>query len=189
MNNSMQFRPLEVLWALNRHAAFNPIQWLGLQARLTLTVTWTLRNCVVLTRAFITIRSLSILGNECWRNPDFICLWFVTNFRRELAGHWLSRWAETGIQILYLFELCWWKSVHIIYVMIWFSGGPNIQVSQNVVKSTLEVFSIEACSRKCGIPVSRSCRSSAELLSRTCLSRFTLSSCSSIMELEQQNVF
>ena len=54
-NYSMQFWPIEVQLVLNRHAGFNLMQWLGLQARLTLTVTCTLRNCLFLTRAFIMI--------------------------------------------------------------------------------------------------------------------------------------
>jgi hypothetical protein len=38
-----------------------------------------------------------------------------------------------------LFELSLWKSVYTIYFQIRVFGGPNIQVSQNVVKSTLGV--------------------------------------------------
>jgi len=83
---------------------------------------------------------------------------------------------------LYPFELCWWTSVQIIFFKIWFFGSPNIQISQNVVRSAFEALWIEACSRKCGIHVSESCRSSAESLSRICLLRFTLSSCSSIQQ-------
>jgi len=184
----MQFWPIEVQRALNRHAGFNLMQWLGLQARLTLTFTWTLRNWVVPTRAFITIWSWSNLGIGRWRKLDIVCVWFVTKFGRELASHRLSRWAESGIQILYIFELSWWKSVHIIYFKIQVFGGPNTQLSQNVVKSAVEVFWIEACLRKCGIPVSWSCPSSVELQRRLCLLRFTLSSCSSIMELELQHL-
>jgi len=43
-NNSMQFWQIDVQRALNRHAGLNLMQWLGLQARLTLTVTCTLGN-------------------------------------------------------------------------------------------------------------------------------------------------
>jgi len=186
MNNGMQFRPIEVQSALNRHAEFDRMQWLGLEARLTLTVTCTVRNYIVLTPAFITICSSCTLGIRLWRKSDIICLRFVTNCRLELAGHWLHRWAETGICILHPFELSWWKSVHTIHFKIRFFRGPNIQVSQNVVKSTLEAFWIQACSRKCGKLLSMSCRSSAESLSRSCLLSFTLSCCSSIMELEEQ---
>jgi hypothetical protein len=48
MNNSMLFWPIELQEALNRHAGFNLMEWLGLQAGLILTVTCTLRNCIVL---------------------------------------------------------------------------------------------------------------------------------------------
>jgi hypothetical protein len=37
----MQFRPIEMQRALNRHAGFNLMEWQGLQDRLTLTVTCT----------------------------------------------------------------------------------------------------------------------------------------------------
>jgi len=128
-NHSMQIRPIAVQRALNRHAGLNPMQWLGLQARHTLTVTSTLRNCVVLSRVFITIRLLYTFGMGHWRKSDIVCIWFVTNFRREFAGHRLSCWAETGFQILYLFKLSWRKLVHIMYFEIWGFRGPNIQVS------------------------------------------------------------
>jgi len=103
--NSMQFWPIQLQEVLNRHAGFDPMQWLGLQAYLTLTVTCTLRNCVFLTRAFITICTSCTCGIGCWRKSDIICLWFVTNFRRELASHWLSRWAETGLANLSLWAV------------------------------------------------------------------------------------
>jgi hypothetical protein len=139
-NHSMQFRTIEVQRVLNRHAEFNPMQCLGLQPHPTLTVTCTLRNCVVLTRAFITIWSLCTLGIGCWRKSDIVCLWFVTNFRWELACHWLSGWAETGIQILNVFELSWWKSVLTIHFKIREFGGPNIHVTDNAFKTVLEAF-------------------------------------------------
>jgi hypothetical protein len=160
-NYSLQFRLIEVQWALNRHAEFNLMQWLELQALLTLTVTCTLRNWVVLSRAFITMCSWCTLGIGLWRNLDIICLWFVTNFRWELAGQQFSRRAETGIQIPSLFELSRWKWVHTIYSKTRYFGGPNTQVRKNVVKSALEAFWIETWSRKCGMLVSGRCQSSA----------------------------
>jgi hypothetical protein len=48
---------------------------------------------------------------------------------------------------------------------------------------------ISAYLRKCGIHVSGICRSSAESLSRSCLLRFSLPSCSSIMEPKWQKLF
>jgi len=64
-NSSMQFWPIEVQQALDRHAGFNLMQWLGLQACLTLTVTCTLRNCIVLTRACIMIGFSCTHAIEC----------------------------------------------------------------------------------------------------------------------------
>jgi len=57
----------------------------------------------------------------------------------------------------------------IIYIEIQVLGGPNIQVSENVVKSALEVLWIWAYWRKCGLQVSGICRLSAESLSGGCL--------------------
>jgi hypothetical protein len=54
-NNSMQLQPMEVHQVWNQHTGLNRIQLLGLHARRTLTVTCTLRICVVLTCAFIWI--------------------------------------------------------------------------------------------------------------------------------------
>jgi len=107
---------------------------------------------------------------------------------RSLPG---TVWAaEQGLPFrFYLFELSWWKSVDIIDFEIWFFSSPNILVSQTVVKSALEVVWIEACSRKCGVQVSGSCQSSAESLSRSCLLRFTLSSCRSVMEPKWLKLF
>jgi len=102
--------------------------------------------------------------------------------RRLPVTHWV---VEQRLPFrFYLFKLSWWKSVQIINFQIRFSGGPNIQVSHNVVKSALEASWIEAYARQSGIQLSRSCRSSAESLSRYSLLRFTISSCSSIMEPE-----
>jgi hypothetical protein len=61
-NNSMEFRQFAVQQALNRYEGFNPTQWLGLQAHLTLTVTCTLRNCIVLTHH--ALLGLDIGGNQ-----------------------------------------------------------------------------------------------------------------------------
>jgi len=78
----MQFRPIEVQRALNQHAGFNPMQWLELQAHLTLRVTCTLRNCVVLTRAFIKICSSCTLGIGRWRKNKYHLFMIC----RELQG-------------------------------------------------------------------------------------------------------
>jgi len=171
------------------------IQWLRFQARLTLTVICTLRICVFITRAFITICSSCTLGIGPWQKSNFVCWWFVTKFSRSryVEGGSLPVIYRTAEQSLafrfYPFELSWWKSVQTIYFKIQGFGGPNIQVSQNVVKSASEAFRIEADSRKCGIQLNSSCRSSAESLSRSCLLRFTLSGCSSIMESEWPKLF
>jgi hypothetical protein len=188
-NTSMQFWPMEVQRALNNHAGFNLIYWLWLQVHPTLTVTCTFSDCIGLTRAFITIWSLCTPRIGSWGKSDIVWIWFVTNFRWELACHWLSRWAETGIQILYLFNVSWWKWVHTIYFEMWVFGGPNIKVSQNVVESALEGIWIQSCSRKSNIMVSGACLSSAESLRRCCLLRLTLSCCSSIMEPERQKLY
>jgi len=47
----MQFCPNEVQGAFSWHRGFNPLYRLGLYARLTLTITCTLRNCLFLTQA------------------------------------------------------------------------------------------------------------------------------------------
>jgi hypothetical protein len=133
MNYSMQFRPIEVQQALNRHVEFNLKEWLGLQACLTLTVTCTLRNSIFLTQAFITIWSLFTLRIFGCRNSDIVSLWYFMNIRHELAGHRVNSSAETVIQILNVFELSWWKSVDTIHFKVQVFGGPNIQVSQYVV--------------------------------------------------------
>ena len=189
MNHSMQFRPIEVQRALNQHAGFNPMQWLELQAHLTLRVTCTLRNCVVLTRAFIKICSSCTLGIGRWRKNKYHLFMIC----RELQGGSLlvTYWAaEQRLAFrFYLFKLSWWKSVHTIYFNIQLFGCPIIQVDQNVVKSALEPLWIWVCSRKGGIQVSRSCRSSAESLSRSWLLMFALSSCSLIMEPERHKLF
>jgi hypothetical protein len=125
MNNSMQFWPIEVQRALNWHAGFNLMQWLGLQTCHTLTVTFTLRNYDLRTWAFITICSSYSLGIGRGRKLNIVCSWFVKNLRRELVSHQLSRWAEIGIQIPYLFELSWWKSVHTIHFEIWIFRLPK----------------------------------------------------------------
>jgi len=91
INNSMQFRPIEVHQALNRHAGSNLMPWLGLQARHTLPVTYTITNCVVLTRAFIMICSSCTVGIRCWGKADIVCLQYVTDFTWELAGHRFRR--------------------------------------------------------------------------------------------------
>jgi len=112
---------------------------------------------------------------------------------RELQGGSLlvTYWAaEQRLAFrFYLFKLSWWKSVHTIYFNIQLFGCPIIQVDQDVVKSALEPLWIWVCSRKGGIQVSRSCRSSAESLSRSWLLMFTLSSCSLIMEPERHKLF
>ena len=126
MRNSMQCRPFEVQQALNRREGLNLMQWLGLQARLTLTITCTLRNCHFLTRAFVTICSSCTLGIGLWRKLDIVCSWFATIL-------WRSRYAVGGsLRVtdqaseqrlefrFYLFELSWWKSVHTIYSKIRF---------------------------------------------------------------------
>jgi len=114
-----------------------------------------------------------------------------------------------GIQDIWCATACWspigpfswvWHSYSIssssldgnrfiIHIKIQVFGGPNIQVSENVVKSALEVLWIWAYLRKCIWQVSGICRSSAESLSGGCLLRFTLSSSSLIMEPEQQKLF
>jgi hypothetical protein len=99
-----------------------------------------------LNSSFVTICSSCTLGIGRWRKSDIDCVWFVMNFRRSrhVVGRSLpvTDWAA-GQRLPFrfnLFELSWWKSVHIIYFMIRWFGGPNIQVSQNVVKSALEVL-------------------------------------------------
>jgi len=120
------------------------IYCLRLQARLTFTDTCTLRNCLFFTRAFITISSSCSLGIGRWQKSDIVCSWFATNLRhsRYKVGGSLpvtDRSAEQRLAFrLYLFELSWWKSVHTIYFEIRVFGGPNIQVSHNVVKSALD---------------------------------------------------
>jgi len=191
-NNHMQYWPIEVQRALGRHAGDNLIQWPGLQARLTLTITCTLRNCFFLTPAFITICSACTLGIGHWQKSNIDCLLVVLDFRRsrqELGGRLpVTNWAAvrrlpSGFN---LFELVWLKLVHTINFKIWFFGGPKLQVSQNVVESALEGLWNQACSRKYGEPGCRSCRSSAESLSRSFLLRITLWRCSSIIEPEWQ---
>jgi len=59
---------------------------------------------------------------------------------RELAGLQLSRRAETAIQILSLRALMMEIGSHNLFSDTVFFGGPNIQVSQNVVKSALEAL-------------------------------------------------
>jgi hypothetical protein len=145
-NHSTQFWLIEVLRALRRHAGYNLMQWLRLQARLTLTITCTLRNCIFLTRAFVMICSSFTLEIGRWRKSDIHCLWFVTNFRlsRHVVGGSfpVTDWAaELGLPFrFYLFELCWWKSVHTMYFQTRRFGGRNIHISQNVVKSALEAL-------------------------------------------------
>ena len=171
------------------------IYWLWLQACLTLTVTWTLKNCRFFTPTFITICSSCTLGIGLRQKSDIVCLWFVTKSRhpRYMVGgilavtDWATEWRPA--LRFYLFELCWWKSVHTIYFKIRVFGSPNIQLSQNVVESALEVLWMLAYARKCGIQVSGSWRSSAGSLCRCCLLRFTHPRCSSIMEPEWQKQF
>jgi hypothetical protein len=51
-----------------------------------------------------------------------------------------NRAAELRLALrFYLFELSRWKSVNIIHFKIEVFSGPNIQVSENVVQSVLEV--------------------------------------------------
>jgi len=145
-NNSMEFRPIEVHQTWNRHAGFNLMQLLGLQARRTSTVTCTVRNWIVLTRAFILICSSCTLEIGSWRKSDIVCLWFVTNFRWEPAGHRLSRWVETGIQILCLWALLMEISSHSLFqdTSFWrpkltsYSKGSYVcirnVVNQNMIK-------------------------------------------------------
>ena len=100
------------------------IQWLRLQVCVTLTVTYTLRNCLFFTRAFIRIRSSCTLGIRDWWKSDVVCLWFVTNFRCSTyavgRGLPVADWAaELRLPLrMYLFELSWWKSVHTIHYKI-----------------------------------------------------------------------
>jgi hypothetical protein len=61
-NNSLQFWSIEVQQALNRYEGFNLMQWLRLQARLTLSFTCTLINCVVL--SLHALFGLDIGGNQ-----------------------------------------------------------------------------------------------------------------------------
>jgi len=70
---------LEVQRALNWDVGWNPISWLGLLVRHTLTVTSTLRSGIVLTWAFIRISSSCTLGIGCWQKSDIICLGCVMN--------------------------------------------------------------------------------------------------------------
>ena len=96
--------------------------------RLTLLweLTCTLRNCLFFTRAFITICSSWTLGIGCWQKSDIVCLWCVMNFRgsRYAVGGSLlvTDWAaeQRLASSFYLFELFWWKSVHMIYFKIRF---------------------------------------------------------------------
>jgi len=84
------------------------------------------RNCLLFTQAFITICSSCTLGIGRWRKSDIVWLWFVTNFRRSryaVGGSLpVTDWAaEQRLPFrFYLFELSWWKSVHIIYFKIQF---------------------------------------------------------------------
>jgi len=66
---------------------------------------------------------------------------------------------------------------------------PKHTSLSNVVKSALDALWIEAYSRKSGIWVSGCCRSSAESLSRRCLLRFTLWSCSMNMEPKRRKLY
>jgi len=108
--NRIEFRLVEVQWALNRHEEFNPMQWLGLEARITLMVTCTPTNCFVLTLAFSMVYSLCTSWIGQWRKSDIVFFYLVTNFRWELTGYWLICWAETAIQIpalrALLIEIC-----------------------------------------------------------------------------------
>jgi len=113
-------------------------------ARLTLTVIRTLRNCLFVTQAFITICFSSTLGIGRLRTWAIVCVWCVTNFMRSryAAGRSLpvTDWAaeQRLLSRFYSSGLTWWKSVHIIYFNIQVFGGPNIQGSQNVAKSALQ---------------------------------------------------
>jgi hypothetical protein len=157
--------------ALNRHTGFNLMQWMGLQAHLTLTGLCTLRDCIVLTRAVITICSSCTLWIGRWRNEISAVYALSLTLRGSLP---VTDWAAQEKLAL---TICISSSCHDgnlftrTILRYRFFGGPNIQVSQNTVKSGLGAFWIYACWRKCHRPVSGSCWSSAELLSRTWLLR------------------
>jgi len=192
-NYSVQLQPIEVQLALNRHAGYNQLaaiagspyfdSYLYSQKLPFLNLSFHHDFFFKYTWDWTLAEIRDCLFSICHE----LQLFKIRGVRRLPVTDWTP---EQRLPFRFsLFELSRWKSVHIIIFKILFFRGPNIQVSQNVVNSALEASWILAYSRKSGIQVGGSCRSSADLLTRNFTLRFTLPSCRSIMEPERHKLF
>jgi hypothetical protein len=143
-NNHMLFRSIEVQLALNLHAGYN---LMSVIAGLPYFDNYLYSQKLPFLYSSIH-HDMFFMPTGDWTLVKIRCRLFMSchdlpalkiRGGRELPV--TDQAAEQRLAIrLYHFELSRWKSVHTSYFTIWVFEGPNIEVSQNVVRSGLEEF-------------------------------------------------